>query len=179
MFFGVPLKLGSKLGYERKTFYKTWFVSFTGVAIWFSVLTTPVWTMWRIPKLLKYSSTPLAPCRYPLSPGRELLCNRRSCDDCCFMIWAAAQQNQQNDMCTQRRLRSAWHLPSLIRVFTVRIIGNYKDPMFLHADSEDWSDWADAQADLSLCWAHRSFCCFCHAVAHLCFSDTDKVGIWW
>ena len=22
-----------------------------------------------------------------------------------------------------------------------------KDPMFLHADSEDWSDWADAQAD--------------------------------
>ena len=24
-----------------------------------------------------------------------------------------------------------------------------KDPSFLHADSEDWSDWADAQADLS------------------------------
>ena len=23
-------------------------------------------------------------------------------------IWAAAQQNQQNDMCAQRRLRSAW-----------------------------------------------------------------------
>ena len=29
-----------------------------------------------------------------------------------------------------------------------------KDPSFLHADSEDWSDWADAQADLSLRWAH-------------------------
>ena len=30
-----------------------------------------------------------------------------------------------------------------------------------------WSDWVDAQADLSLCWAaaHRSFCWFCHAVA--------------
>ena len=25
-----------------------------------------------------------------------------------------------------------------------------KDPSFLHADSEDRSDWADAQADLSL-----------------------------
>ena len=25
-----------------------------------------------------------------------------------------------------------------------------KNPSFLHADSEDWSDWADAQADLSL-----------------------------
>ena len=29
------------------------------------------------------------------------------------------------------------------------------------------SDWADAQADLSLHWAHRSFCWFCHAAAHL------------
>ena len=28
-----------------------------------------------------------------------------------------------------------------------------KDPSFLRADSEGWSDWADAQADLSLCWA--------------------------
>ena len=36
-----------------------------------------------------------------------------------------------------------------------------KDPRFLHADSEDsdqtWSDWADAQADLSLGWAHTHF----------------------
>ena len=32
-----------------------------------------------------------------------------------------------------------------------------KDPSFLHADSEDWSDWADAQADLSLRWAHSHF----------------------
>ena len=30
-----------------------------------------------------------------------------------------------------------------------------KDPVFLHADCEDWSDLANAQADLSLCWAHR------------------------
>ena len=28
------------------------------------------------------------------------------------------------------------------------------------------SDWADAQADLSLCWAHRSFCWFCYEAAH-------------
>ena len=32
-----------------------------------------------------------------------------------------------------------------------------KDPSFLHADSENWSDWADAQADLSLRWAHSHF----------------------
>ena len=38
--------------------------------------------------------------------------------------------------------------------------------MFLHADSEDLSDWADAQADLSLRWTQRSFCWFCHEAAH-------------
>ena len=30
-----------------------------------------------------------------------------------------------------------------------------KDPSLLHADSEDLSDWADAQADLSLRWSHN------------------------
>ena len=29
-----------------------------------------------------------------------------------------------------------------------------KDPSFIHVDSEDWSDWADAQADPSLRWVH-------------------------
>ena len=28
------------------------------------------------------------------------------------------------------------------------------DPSFLQAHSEDWLDWADAQADQSLHWAH-------------------------
>ena len=32
-----------------------------------------------------------------------------------------------------------------------------KDPSFFHADSEDWSDWDDAQADLSLRWVHTHF----------------------
>ena len=42
-----------------------------------------------------------------------------------------------------------------------------KDPGFLHADSEEWSDWADAQADLSLRWAHMLFCWFCHEMAQI------------
>ena len=46
-----------------------------------------------------------------------------------------------------------------------------KDPRFLHAESED-SAWADAWADLSLRWAHRSFCWFCHVVAQ--FKPTIK-----
>ena len=39
--------------------------------------------------------------------------------------------------------------------------------MFLHADSEDLSDWVDAKADPSLRWAHRSFCWFCHEAAQM------------
>ena len=43
-----------------------------------------------------------------------------------------------------------------------------KDPMIPHADSEvSLSDWADAQADLSLRWAYRQFCWFCHVAAHI------------
>ena len=42
-----------------------------------------------------------------------------------------------------------------------------KDTNFLHSDSEDWSDWVDAQADLSLCWAHMPFCLFCYEEAHI------------
>ena len=34
------------------------------------------------------------------------------------------------------------------------------------AHSEDWSDLEVAQADLSLSWAHMTFCWFCHVVAH-------------
>ena len=38
--------------------------------------------------------------------------------------------------------------------------------MFLHVDSEN----SDAQADLSLHWAHRSFCWFCHEAAQINFA---------
>ena len=38
-----------------------------------------------------------------------------------------------------------------------------------HDISEDWSDCADAHADLSLCWLYKSYCTFCHVLAHLFF----------
>ena len=37
----------------------------------------------------------------------------------------------------------------------------------LHADSEDWSNWTNAQADLILRWTHMPFCRFCHALAQV------------
>ena len=58
------------------------------------------------------------------------------------------------------------HPPSLIRVFAVRLktarILIY--PLGASKDSE--SDWAEAQADLGLRWAHMPFCLFCHDAAH-------------
>ena len=69
-------------------------------------------------------------------------------------------------LCAQRRLRSAWasaqsDQSSLCTHWVA------KDPSFLHADSEDLLDWADAKADLSLHWAHIPLYWFCIEVAYL------------
>ena len=49
------------------------------------------------------------------------------------------------------------HLPSLIRVFAVRMKKSQVLSYPLSAQRRLWSDWADAQADLSLCWAQSHF----------------------
>ena len=74
----------------------------------------------------------------------------------CFSnIRAATQLNQQNDLCAQRRLRSAqirpvWSEPLLCAQWVA------EDPMFLQGTVKTLgSDWMDAQADLSLCWAQK------------------------
>ena len=60
------------------------------------------------------------------------------------------------------------HLPSLIRVFAVRMKKPWVLSYPLSAQQRLWSDWANAQADLSLHWAHSYFVGFCHEVAHSC-----------
>ena len=47
------------------------------------------------------------------------------------------------------------HSFNLIRIFNC-VVWVAKNAKFLHADNEDWSDCADAQADLSLRWATMS-----------------------
>ena len=73
------------------------------------------------------------------------------------LIQAAAWQNQQNDLCAQRRLRSAQSHKSSLCPQRVA-----KDPQFLHADIEDWSEFLlGAQVIFSspelkaLWWAYR------------------------
>ena len=74
----------------------------------------------------------------------------------CLFLYEPALDKTNKITCAKRRLRSTWadaqsdqssQCPPMIA----------KGPMFLHADNEDWSDWADAQADLRLCWAYNHF----------------------
>ena len=82
--------------------------------------------------------------------------------------WAASWQNQQNGMCAQRRLRSAWasaQSDQSLRCPRMKKAWVLSYP--LSAQRRLWSDWADAQADLTLWWAHMPLCWFCHEVVQI------------
>ena len=49
------------------------------------------------------------------------------------------------------------HPPSLIRAFAVRVKKAWVLSYPLRAQQRLWLDWADAQADLSLCWVDSHF----------------------
>ena len=61
------------------------------------------------------------------------------------------------------------HPPSLIRVFAVCSKASLGPKLSSGGQQRLWSDWADAQADLSLRWAHMPFCWFCHEMAQLMY----------
>ena len=60
---------------------------------------------------------------------------------------------------------------SLIRVFAVRSMGSLRPTVASGGQRSLWSDWADAQADLSLRWTHRSLRWFCHAAAKFSYRN--------
>ena len=68
--------------------------------------------------------------------------------------WAMTWQNQQNEFAPSEDSNQPGHLPSLIRVFAVRMTKAWILSYPLNVQWRLWSDWTDAQADLSLCWAH-------------------------
>ena len=72
----------------------------------------------------------------------------------------------KNDLCAQQRLRSAWASAQSDQssLSAWRNIGSSATNI---AHCEDWSDWADAQVDLSLRGAHTSICWFCHEAAQI------------
>ena len=78
------------------------------------------------------------------------------------------------------------HPPSLIRVFTVRMKKAWFFTYPLSAQQRLWSDWADAQADLSLCWANTLFVgfvmrqlkwCSCHTESDLAFLSLPAMNL--
>ena len=69
-------------------------------------------------------------------------------------IWGATRQNQQSECAPSEDSDQPGHSPSLIRVFAVRMKKAWVLSYPLSAQRRLWSDWADAQADLSLRWAH-------------------------
>ena len=74
-----------------------------------------------------------------------------------FGIWAATWQNQQSECAPSedsdqpQGIRPVWSESSLS---AWRKLGSLATHW---VQSEDWSDWADAQADLSLHWTHTHF----------------------
>ena len=71
--------------------------------------------------------------------------------------WAAAWQNQQNDKAHSEDSDQPGHAPRLIRVFAVRMKKTGIPSYPLSAQRRLWSDWVDAQADLSIGWANIHF----------------------
>ena len=70
------------------------------------------------------------------------------------------------------------HPPSLIRVFTVHMKKAWVLSYPLSAQQRLWSDWADAQSDLSLRWELMLFCWFFHVPAHMS-EEPDMTQIKW
>ena len=72
-------------------------------------------------------------------------------------IWAASSQNQQNGMCAQRRLRSAWASEKSDQSLRCALNGKLKTQAFFMRTAKSLITLANAQADLSLRWAHSHF----------------------
>ena len=84
-----------------------------------------------------------------------------------FHIWASAEltcnqihmvSKDSNQAVCQTRIATVLVHPSLE---SPRVVEGTRDQQIL------WSDCADAQADLSLRWSHKSYCRFCRALVHI------------
>ena len=72
-------------------------------------------------------------------------------------IWTKTWQNQQNGCASSEDSDQPGHPHTLIRGFAVRMKKPWVLSYPLSAQQRFWSNWAAAQADLSLCWAQARF----------------------
>ena len=87
-----------------------------------------------------------------------------------IIIWATTWQNQQSDCVPSKDSEQPVHPPSLIRVFTVRMKKAWVLSYPSSTQRRLWSNWDDAQADLSLRWVHCHFVGFVMTWLILCCS---------
>ena len=85
------------------------------------------------------------------------------------------EKNQQNEYAPSEDSDQPGHPPGLISVFTVRMKKPWGLSYPLSAQRRLWSDWADAQADLSLCWWHTHFVGF--VMSRLKCKKSGQLGI--
>ena len=71
------------------------------------------------------------------------------------------------------------HPPSLFRVFAVHMKKAWVLSYPLSTQWRLWSDWADAQADLRLCWAHSHFVGFVMQWLILVIGVSSDAVFWW
>ena len=95
---------------------------------------------------------------------KETVYQRVIADEMCFLlfekhnsIWATTWQNQQNECAPSKDSDQPGHPPCLIRVFAAHMKKHWVLIYPMSAQWRLWSDWADAQVDLSLRWAHTHF----------------------
>ena len=88
-----------------------------------------------------------------------------------FKNWAASWQNQKIECAPSEDSDQPGYPLSLIRVFTVGMKKAWVLSYPLSAQGRLWSDWADAQADLSLRWAHSHFVGFVMSFSHVFCPD--------
>ena len=101
------------------------------------------------------------------------------------MLWVLSEYQQNMSQCMTKQTK--WYVHSektqslgirpVWSEFLLSAWRKFRSLATHWVHSEDWSDWADAQADLSLCLAHMPLCWFCRALAHVCFHGVRR-NIW-
>ena len=79
-----------------------------------------------------------------------------------------AHNKTNNKTCvTSKDSDKSVHPPSMARIFVYLSLDSLKAVQGTGDQQRLWSDCVDAQADLSLCWSHKSYCRFCRALAQM------------
>ena len=87
-------------------------------------------------------------------------------------IWATSWQNQQNGMCAQRRLRSAWASAQSDQssLSAWRKLGSLAT-LWAYSEDSDQPGRCPGWSESSL--GAKSFCWFCHEASHFLY-DTNR-----